>query len=177
MGIPGMATFETHIIHEEAWDGMGCNECIADEYNQPGILYRTVLGPSSSPKRMGKARKLAYEEANPPTGKAAQFSTFKAFFNSTQTVENKGSKHFVLTSSYEFDWLWSEVISEYSSGDLTVHTDRLVAIFGVASRIKTRTGFTYAAELWREFMHYNLLWGPEKPMPIYHDPRMYLAPS
>ena len=31
-----------------------CNECIADEFNQPGILYRSALEPVPSPERMEK---------------------------------------------------------------------------------------------------------------------------
>ena len=35
-----------------------CNESIADEYNQPGILYRSALEPVPSSERMEKSARI-----------------------------------------------------------------------------------------------------------------------
>lgn len=44
--------YMTRLGMEWEWE---CNECIADEYNQPGILYRSALEPVRSSERLEKS--------------------------------------------------------------------------------------------------------------------------
>ena len=57
-----------------------------------------------------------------------------------------------------FSFLWYEVVTEYSTRNLTVSTDKLVAISSIANRIQEESGFTYAAGLWMEALPVDLLW-------------------
>lgn len=55
---------------------------------------------------------------------------------------------------------WNNIISRYSSLELTYKTDRLVAIFGVASRVQEalKDMDIYVAGLWRSQLPWMLLW-------------------
>jgi len=61
----------------------------------------------------------------------------------------------------EFHARWFEMVGDYSARQLTVPTDKAIAIAGVASIIQQNTALTYAAGLWKELLLFNLLWFPE----------------
>jgi hypothetical protein len=54
--------------------------------------------------------------------------------------------------------IWGDIALEYTSGILTVPTDRLIAISGVVSAIQRRTGWTNLAGLWEPFLWKQVLW-------------------
>ena len=61
------------------------------------------------------------------------------------------------------DWLkvWDKIVYNYSPGRLTVPTDKLVAISGLAQRIQQLSHWSpsdYLAGLWRQGLPRNLLW-------------------
>jgi hypothetical protein len=53
---------------------------------------------------------------------------------------------------------WTGIASDYTSGILTVATDRLIAISGIISAIHRRTGWTNLAGLWKPFLWKQVLW-------------------
>ncbi|KAH8588008.1 heterokaryon incompatibility protein-domain-containing protein, partial [Bisporella sp. PMI_857] len=53
---------------------------------------------------------------------------------------------------------WTEIAYDYTSGTLTVATDRLLAISGIISAIHRRTGWTNLAGLWKPFLWKQVLW-------------------
>jgi hypothetical protein len=63
-----------------------------------------------------------------------------------------------LQSSFTFNRLWFSVVQAYSKGKLTRSEDKLIALSGVAERIRQSSGLTYVAGLWRQNMPLDLLW-------------------
>ncbi|KAG4436102.1 hypothetical protein IFR05_008422 [Cadophora sp. M221] len=64
----------------------------------------------------------------------------------------------------EFNRLWYELVSYYSAGCFTLHTDRLVAIAGIATAIQEKTDTLYLAGLWAQCaLEFGLLWRAESP--------------
>ncbi|ETS87123.1 hypothetical protein PFICI_00951 [Pestalotiopsis fici W106-1] len=75
--------------------------------------------------------------------------------------------------------LWDLVgtlVSAYSSRRLTVPTDKLPALSGVASRIQKMTNSRYVAGLWEDNLIYDLCWSIHF-QPLQYVPPTYVAPS
>jgi hypothetical protein len=60
---------------------------------------------------------------------------------------------------------WQHIVVKYSARDLTVSSDKLPAISGIASKIRKATHSEYLAGLWRNHLASDLLWSasPLKP--------------
>ncbi|KAF2717137.1 HET-domain-containing protein, partial [Polychaeton citri CBS 116435] len=58
----------------------------------------------------------------------------------------------------ERDLRWYNILDEYCQRALTFGKDRLVALEGVAQEIAAQTGFSYVDGLWKEDLHFGLLW-------------------
>ncbi|KAI4865842.1 HET-domain-containing protein [Hypoxylon rubiginosum] len=63
-----------------------------------------------------------------------------------------------LASPQERKQLWDYINTEYARRELTVASDRLVALSAVASRFQSEYGNTYLAGLWKENIVYFLAW-------------------
>lgn len=59
--------------------------------------------------------------------------------------------------------LWSNIVLAYTRCDLTVGSDKLVALSGVAQMMRRMLKDEYLAGLWRKWLPYHLLWYKEKP--------------
>ena len=60
--------------------------------------------------------------------------------------------------------LWSNIVLAYTRCDLTMASDKLVALSGIANMMRTRMGNDeYLAGLWGKWLPYQLLWYKEKP--------------
>ena len=75
--------------------------------------------------------------------------------------------------------LWSRVVGTFARGDLTVHTDRLPALSGVASLFNTLEARhsllgEYTAGLWSATLPLSLLW---RAISSTYRPPSYVAPS
>ena len=64
---------------------------------------------------------------------------------------------------FEFHQQWMELVGPYSARDLSLHTDRLVALIGVASFIKEATGTQFLAGLWKISLAWNMIWQCKTP--------------
>lgn len=66
---------------------------------------------------------------------------------------------------------WQHVVGQYSQRNLTVTTDKLPAISGIANKIKKATGSLYIAGLWEDNLASDLVWSATPTMipstPIY----------
>lgn len=64
------------------------------------------------------------------------------------------------THRLKFYHLWLSVLRVYTYGNLTRHTDRLIAIGGIARWIHTGLGDgeEYIAGLWKSYLHVHLCW-------------------
>lgn len=93
-------------------------------------------------------------------------------------------------SSQEFDDLWYDVVSDYTTCFLSKDTDRLVAIGGLATVLQEMCGDRYLAGLWYENLISQLCWrrtGLEKsswrrnenqfPVSSWSEGGGYIAPS
>ena len=54
---------------------------------------------------------------------------------------------------------WHRVVAQYTKRRLTIPSDKLPAISGIASKIQDATKSTYLAGLWRDNLAEGLLWG------------------
>lgn len=70
---------------------------------------------------------------------------------------------------------WFEIVSQYSKRMLTVPSDKLVALSGVARVFALGSGKTYVAGLWKEDLVRQLTWRTDFPKETIVD--MYRAPS
>ncbi|OAL01642.1 HET-domain-containing protein [Phaeosphaeriaceae sp. SRC1lsM3a] len=73
-------------------------------------------------------------------------------------------------------WLrkWQKLVDWYSRRELTVESDRLPALSGLARHFAHGAQLPYAAGLWLDWMRESLLWTAEQPV---KKPTTYLAPS
>lgn len=72
--------------------------------------------------------------------------------------------------------LWNHLVEQYSKAQLTIGTDRLVALSALASEIAKHLKSPYMAGLWSKHLPFQLLWEPvdrEKNQ----RPATYIAPS
>lgn len=54
--------------------------------------------------------------------------------------------------------MWREIVRSYSVRKLTNIDDKLPALSGIAALLKNKSGYVYAAGLWKESMPFDLLW-------------------
>lgn len=59
--------------------------------------------------------------------------------------------------------LWSNIVLAYTRCDLTMRSDKLIALSGVAQMMRRVLKDEYLAGLWRRWLPYQLLWYKEKP--------------
>jgi hypothetical protein len=76
--------------------------------------------------------------------------------------------------------MWDWIIEQYSKCALSVSTDKLVALSGIARAIYDRTGDQYAAGMWKKSLEVDLCWKPFFVQQNRHTVRSsntYIAPS
>ena len=83
-----------------------------------------------------------------------------------------GSKK--IDSLQDFHRIWANLVRQYTRCKLTKPDDKLVALSGLAQRIKEETEFRYHAGLWEQTILYDLCWfrsrRPEPRLPGYRAP-------
>lgn len=80
------------------------------------------------------------------------------------------------TSSNRMRELWEKVVEHFSALGVSNAGDRLIALSGIAKEFQRRTGWNYAAGLWKEDLVQGLLWYCEQPGRSTMQGR-YTAPS
>ena len=70
-----------------------------------------------------------------------------------------------------FSKLWNQMVETYTSARLTYESDRAVALSGVATMLQVRTGMTYLAGLWKEFLPDGLTWRRSRSETLTKDQR------
>lgn len=84
-------------------------------------------------------------------------------------------KHLSQAEMPECHRRWYELVSAYSARSMTYRTDRLKALAGLASSIRTATGMISLAGMWQPTLPFDLLWAPTKSRRMFPGP--YIAPS
>jgi hypothetical protein len=69
---------------------------------------------------------------------------------------------------------WEDIVENYTRCNLTVETDKLVALSGIALEIQKLVADEYVAGMWREHLIYQLLW---HTFHISSRPKQYCAPT
>lgn len=73
---------------------------------------------------------------------------------------------------------WQHVVEQYSKRELTVPSDKLPAISGIANKIKDVSGSSYVAGLWKENLASDLLWSASHtPSTSVYALETYRAPT
>ncbi|KIW29795.1 uncharacterized protein PV07_05583 [Cladophialophora immunda] len=107
-----------------------------------------------------------------------EFYPLKAAFESLITPFTNWGRDELNRFVYE---LWHHgVFREYTAADLTFEKDRLVALAGIVGVIQRRTGMTYVAGLWKEFLPMELMWRKmDAPVPAqkHLEPLPWKAPT
>ena len=92
-----------------------------------------------------------------------------------QSLLTGQSGSFKIESLQDFHRTWAKLVWQYTRCKLTKPNDKLVALSGLAQRIKEETGFRYHAGLWEQTILYDLCWfRSRRPEP---RPPEYRAPS
>jgi hypothetical protein len=73
--------------------------------------------------------------------------------------------------------VWHHLVEEYSRRSLTVTTDKLPAISGIASKVKEATDSAYLAGLWKDNLASDLLWSSSPAGGQMCAPTTFRAPS
>ena len=140
-----------------AWE---CLECRIDEGGRPvapGERYRDkafiqeILAGDSNVVRQITRKFLQWSIANIPTNFAIASRTW------TLLPLRWSSKY------YEPYDRWFDIVQEYTSRDLTVDTDVLPALSGLAAAFQVLLADQYCAGLWKNDMIRSLIWGRGKP--------------
>jgi hypothetical protein len=68
------------------------------------------------------------------------------------------STHPVMTGTIDWSETWCDLVQKFTIRDLTVSTDRLPAMSGLASALQTHIQSEYLAGLWKSALSTQLLW-------------------
>jgi hypothetical protein len=110
-----------------------------------------------------------------PSSRYDSVTGYRAAFNSLRQFEPSLSAH-DYTAQIRLHQNWFELVSKFTSADLTNTADRLIAIHGIAQGIQEpQEPPNYIAGLWKMHLPYDLLWYVDShPLP---RPEHQRAPS
>lgn len=147
---------------------------MADEHFTRESQQERYQGFSTRPvSRPGRWRTKTITRVNPNRDyktqpqKEAELASLSALFGL------RGAFQLVLRSSgkqpaenMEFHQCWYDMIEQYSTRGLSWHTDKLMAVAGVAYFIQEYAGRIFLAGLWMSTLPFNLLWTREDPASV-----------
>jgi hypothetical protein len=73
--------------------------------------------------------------------------------------------------------LWRGVVEDFTTKDLTIPSDRLMAIAGIAKMMSQALNDSYCAGLWQKDLDMELMWHLSDEVPLEPRPEVYRAPS
>jgi hypothetical protein len=121
-----------------------------------------------------------YPEGVPPNlippqiSKDLRYSTFHSL-NSCHNAEEWSSEK---PDKSDLLKLWKEIVETFTQCNLTVKTDKLIAISGIAKAMQLKLDDEYCAGLWREHLITQLYWDVRSGGRELHPrPEPYRAPS
>jgi hypothetical protein len=59
---------------------------------------------------------------------------------------------------------WGGIVASYSAAGLSIESDKLIAISGVARELQQAFQYEYVMGMWKESLHLQLLWSSVKPV-------------
>ncbi|KAI1098007.1 heterokaryon incompatibility protein-domain-containing protein [Jackrogersella minutella] len=97
-----------------------------------------------------------------------------SFLSQQQSRSNEIGKIGGAEGNFDTLALWEKCLSMYTRRNLTVPTDRCLAISGIADQIASCIGGKYFAGIWERSLPFGLLWGVSDAQP---HPSAYQGPS
>lgn len=94
-------------------------------------------------------------------------------FGSTKPTRQTGIDFFSLRQVFQ---VWYNTVQEYTRRELTLSTDKLPAIAGMAKAFHDITGDIYLAGLWKSNLAHDLMWS-SNPATKFATPSVWRAPS
>ncbi|MCJ1464639.1 hypothetical protein MMC07_003252 [Pseudocyphellaria aurata] len=94
-------------------------------------------------------------------------------FGSTEPTRHTGIDFFSLRQVFQ---VWYSTVQEYTRRELTLPTDKLPAIAGMAKAFYDITGDIYLAGLWKSNLAHDLMWS-SNPAIDFAKPSVWRAPS
>lgn len=103
-------------------------------------------------------------------------SSFKPYTSENDNAKVKFAQALMADKSA---WVesWEQVIRLYSRKGITIESDRLPALSGIAKRFQARNGSVYLAGLWESNLEQGLCWMTLQGSGDASRPSTYLAPS
>jgi hypothetical protein len=134
--------------------------------------YAVYTRPGQKPHRdpyvdvVNVQRNMGYKNQQTKIREIQELSALLGMRGSFQLVLRSTGNH--LAEKIEFHQSWYEMVEQYSTRNLTRHTDKLMAIVGVGDFIQnhTLTGRRFLAGLWSDVMVFNLLWLRDSVNPL-----------
>lgn len=143
-------------------------------YWECGSLYASEVSPTGGPWDLAFRERFFHTAKRLPDELLPSYDG--RFKHNYFAAMSQGSDKTDMPFSEKIPYLWANIISQYSSGQLTFEKDRLVAISGVAKAI---SGFLrndeYYAGHWLSNLALSLLWKAEDEE--YGRMKNYQAPS
>ncbi|KAL8901265.1 MAG: hypothetical protein Q9207_005284 [Kuettlingeria erythrocarpa] len=133
---------------ERAW-------VLQERFLSPRTLY---YGPWELFWECG-ARTASETETESTTMLWAEETLKKRFRNIEGALDSESDDPFYKPGLKDIYIIWREIRALYWSSQLTHHSDSLVAIAGITSRIEQSTSLHFVSGLCKEFLYSELLWG------------------
>ncbi|KAI0843895.1 HET-domain-containing protein [Daldinia vernicosa] len=135
----------TRIIHftrnQIYWECLGCTHCEADI--MIGLVNsRKVKDEDYIQRKRGYGYKASRREI------IKEKANLQARRGRTELYSGGGISPF----------FWLTILSTYMTCNLTKDSDKLIAMSGIVKAFRVATGDTYLAGLWKQSLHYGLLW-------------------
>ncbi|KFA73863.1 hypothetical protein S40288_00887 [Stachybotrys chartarum IBT 40288] len=124
-------------------------------WQQKRGFWKNILKPTAESWDTDDMNEKAFR-----AGFRAAFEQLRSELYSAQSASVK------LVGRNSFSQTWYDIVETYSRGNLTVPTDKLIALKGIEDEVARATKFTYLKGLWEEQLVTDLLWfaieGPGK---------------
>lgn len=89
---------------------------------------------------------------------SAPLESFDQIKDNIDRINNPNSIFLQTTPRLSIYYAWYDVLSAYTQRSLTVPSDKLPALSGLASEFARHVGDEYVAGLWRNNLPQDLLW-------------------
>ena len=145
------------IIHP--MEGESRRNCSKAKQRSWPLIWRYDRG--NRPRYYGAPYRRSYNHECPRSTSLEAWSEedkesgFRASFYGLQGIDFL-SQDKMMTG--RFNNLWYSIVTPYSRGNLTYPNDKRAALSGIVGAIRSQTGYTYLAGLWKEHLLLNMLW-------------------
>ena len=160
-----------------------CKQGEADEWSPAGTASVRILDEEAAKAQPGGVKKQTHRKERifgtsmttldwKGEPSVADATSARREFEMILEMQPRGS----MKDCLSLHQLWFALVSGYCDGKLTEGTDKLIAIAGVATRVRSHLRMRYLAGLWQDSLWLDLLWF-SKYDPKLPRPSKYRAPT